>query len=297
MRGPRGSLEHGPIGGGPHPGPAGAAVRAMRGEFEQARALYAGARAKLEDLRAGFAAARTSIGSARVEMLAGNLPAAEVELRRDHDALTAMGERNFLFTVAGQLARVVLAQGHVDEAERLASMVRAEAPAGDADAQVLWRSVMARVLADRADFGRGDRYGRGGRHATPRERRTDRPRGSVVGPRRCPGHWQDGSRRRPRRSRKPCSCQSGRATSSPQDACKRVTPRLWRRDAEPGRSIRPGRALEVADLAVLVQPDGHFGVTAGEVARTEAGDLRPSLGALVSIVSPAIGLPLESKRG
>ncbi len=129
-----------------------AQLRAMRGDFEQARALYVGARAKLEDLRAGIAAARTSIGSARVEMLAGDLPVAEAELRRDHDALTAMGERNFLFTVTGQLARVVLAQGHAAEAQQLASMVRAEAPAGDADAQVLWRSVLARVLADRSAF-------------------------------------------------------------------------------------------------------------------------------------------------
>ncbi len=129
-----------------------AQLRAMRGEFEPARSLYAGARAKLEDLRAGIAATQTSIGAARVEVLAGNLAIAEAELRRDHDALTAMGERNFLFTVAGQLARVVMAQGHADEAERLASMVRAEAPGGDSDAQVLWRSVIARVIAGRSKF-------------------------------------------------------------------------------------------------------------------------------------------------
>ena len=123
---------------------------AMRGEFDRARELYTRARPRLEDLRAGIQAARTSIGSSRVELLAGDLAAAESELRRDYEALTAMGERNFLFTVGGLLARALLAQGRTDEAEELGAIVRDEAPPGDSDAQALWRSVMARVLARRS---------------------------------------------------------------------------------------------------------------------------------------------------
>ena len=126
-----------------------AQLEAMRGDFERARERYTGARSRLDDLQAGIAAARTSIASSRVETLAEDLPAAEAELRHGFDALVGLGERNFLFTVAGLLARVLVAQGRLDEAETIAAMVRDEGPADDADAQALWRQAMARILAHR----------------------------------------------------------------------------------------------------------------------------------------------------
>jgi tetratricopeptide (TPR) repeat protein len=130
-----------------------AQLYAMRGEFARARELYAGTRAKLKDLDAGFAAARTSIGSSRVEFLAGDYATAERELRADYEALSGMGEGNFLFTVGGLLGRAVLAQGRDSEAEALAAGVRDTAPSDDTDAQALWRLVMAGVLARRSDPG------------------------------------------------------------------------------------------------------------------------------------------------
>jgi tetratricopeptide (TPR) repeat protein len=128
-----------------------AQLYAMRGAFERARQLSAGVRAKLEDLHAGLAAVRTSLEISRVESLAGDHAAAERELRHDYDALTAIGERYSLYTVAGLLARAVYAQGRLEEAEALAQVVKDGAASDDSDAQALWRSMMARVLAARGD--------------------------------------------------------------------------------------------------------------------------------------------------
>jgi class 3 adenylate cyclase/tetratricopeptide (TPR) repeat protein len=128
-----------------------AQLYAMRGEFDRARELYRGSRERLEDVRAGIAAARTSIDSSLVEMLAGDPAAAERELRLDRQALTALGESFYRFTVEGLLARAVLAQGRVEEAAGIIAGVRDGAAADDLDAQALWRSVFARVLAASGD--------------------------------------------------------------------------------------------------------------------------------------------------
>ncbi len=128
-----------------------AQLYAMQGQFERARDTYSGARERLEDMSAGIAAARTSIATSRVEALAGDHAAAERELRRDYDSLMALGEKNYLYTVGGLLARAVFAQGRLSEAEALALTVRAGAAPDDADAQALWRSVIARVFASRSE--------------------------------------------------------------------------------------------------------------------------------------------------
>ena len=50
-------------------------------------------------------------------MLAGDLEAAEAELRRDFDALERMGETNYISTTAAFLAEVLYRQGDLDGAE------------------------------------------------------------------------------------------------------------------------------------------------------------------------------------
>ena len=94
-------------------------LRAMQGDFAAARDLYTRARLMLEELGRSVVAASTSQQSCRVEMLAGDPAAAERELRRDFDELEEMGERYFLSTAAGELARAVYAQGRYAEAEEL----------------------------------------------------------------------------------------------------------------------------------------------------------------------------------
>jgi len=121
----------------------------MRGDFDEARRCYTEARATLEDLGRTVVAASTSLASYGVEMLAGDPGAAERELRRDYAALTELGEKYFLSTVAGELARVLYAQGRYEDADAMSS--RAEELAGDDDiaSQALWRSARAKVLARR----------------------------------------------------------------------------------------------------------------------------------------------------
>jgi len=124
---------------------------AMQGQFERARALYAGARSTLQDLGAGVLASSTSIDSSRVEMLAGDFPAAERELRRDYEALDAIGERYLLSTVAGLLARTIEAQDRHEEAEAINKRVEEIAAPDDPVEQATWRAIAARILARRLE--------------------------------------------------------------------------------------------------------------------------------------------------
>ena len=94
-------------------------LEAMRGRFDEARALYQASRATLDDLGWRFDAALTSaIASGPVELIAGDLVAAERELRRDYEALSAMGERNYISTTKAFLAEALYRQGRDEEALR-----------------------------------------------------------------------------------------------------------------------------------------------------------------------------------
>jgi hypothetical protein len=105
----------------------------------------------LEDLGSGPGSASVSLDSGRVEMLAGDLPAAERELRRDFDALSEMGEKFLRSTVGGLLARVVGLQGRHQEAIELSRSVEEIAADDDVDAQALWRGARARAMANLGD--------------------------------------------------------------------------------------------------------------------------------------------------
>jgi class 3 adenylate cyclase/tetratricopeptide (TPR) repeat protein len=126
-----------------------AQLSAMNGEFEPARALYRQGRATLRDLGRGVIAAQTGVDVARVELLAGDLAAAERELRADCDFLVKAGESYVLSTVAAVFARVQREQGRDDEALALSKTAEQAAAEDDVDAQVQWRSVRAPILARR----------------------------------------------------------------------------------------------------------------------------------------------------
>jgi predicted ATPase/class 3 adenylate cyclase len=126
-----------------------AQLRAMQGEFEQARELVRAARTVLNDLGVIVLAAATAIDSARVELLAGDLVTAEQELRRADETLTTLGEKYLLPPLAAVLAQVVFSQGRVDEAEEITRRAEEISDADDVEPQALWRSVRAKVLAGR----------------------------------------------------------------------------------------------------------------------------------------------------
>jgi class 3 adenylate cyclase/tetratricopeptide (TPR) repeat protein len=121
---------------------------AMRGDFSRARESSQRARTLLDDLGRNVLAASVSLESHAVELLAGDVPAAEAELRRDYEILQAMGEKFLSSTIAGLLARTAFAQGRVEEARELSELAEAAAAEDDPQSQALWRSVRANVLAE-----------------------------------------------------------------------------------------------------------------------------------------------------
>ena len=124
-----------------------AQLEAMRGNFEVARVRYRRGRALLEEFGYRFFAALISLDSALIEMLAGDLQAAERELRGDYHALEQMGERNYISTTAGMLAEVLYRQGRYRESSELAGVCRELASSDDVASQFLWRCVQAKLLA------------------------------------------------------------------------------------------------------------------------------------------------------
>ena len=73
--------------------------------------------------------------------------AAEREVRPDCEMLEAMGETFFLSTMAASLARAVREQGRDDDALALTQLAERTAADDDIDAQVLWRSMRAPIMA------------------------------------------------------------------------------------------------------------------------------------------------------
>jgi len=95
-------------------------------------------------------------------MLAGDLDAAERELRAGCEALESLGETSTLSTSAALLARTLELQGQLDEAERFTILSEQTASADDLASQTTWRGVRARVLARQGDLEQAERLAREG---------------------------------------------------------------------------------------------------------------------------------------
>ena len=133
-----------------------ASLQGMSGSLDEARALLGRGRAMLEDLGLDIEGALVAIEAWRVEMLADDPVAAEHELRRAYDSLSAVGEKFILSTAAGLLGQMQYAFGRVDEAEQLGLETKALATEDDVDAQSLWRCVLSKVAARRGELDRGE---------------------------------------------------------------------------------------------------------------------------------------------
>jgi class 3 adenylate cyclase/tetratricopeptide (TPR) repeat protein len=137
-----------------------AGLKAMRGDFAEARALVAKARSIYKDLGLRLAVAGLTQVVGPLEILAGDLDAAHRELRDGFDILEPVGSRGYQ---AALLAHVLYLQGESDQASHYAQVAEDEAADDNIAAQVLWRSVRARLegepdlaheavaLADRTD--------------------------------------------------------------------------------------------------------------------------------------------------
>ncbi|MFL5968874.1 MAG: ATP-binding protein [Gaiellaceae bacterium] len=124
---------------------------AMSGDFATGRRLYQDAWASFDELGATLLAARTSLQSAAVELLAGDVVAAERELRRDYDTLEQWGEQYLRPTVAANLALLLCRQGRFEEAAEFARVAEEIAADDDVESQALWRSAKALILARDGD--------------------------------------------------------------------------------------------------------------------------------------------------
>jgi DNA-binding SARP family transcriptional activator len=121
-------------------------LRAMEGAFDEARTLVAENHAIIEELGLPQTAAADLIAVADVELLAGDLEAAERILREACDRLGKVQDRFSAVNAAWRLALVVLAAGRVDEAEALIER------AGDVDAGNLvraWRGTLGATVQAR----------------------------------------------------------------------------------------------------------------------------------------------------
>jgi class 3 adenylate cyclase/tetratricopeptide (TPR) repeat protein len=133
-----------------------AGLRAMQGDFGEARRLWSEAEAIYDDLGLRLRRVVRSLVSAEIESLAGNIDGAVVILRASYEAAKEMEARSVSGTIAAFLADAFCEQGDYAEAEHFSDVTEREAASDDLVTQVLWRSSRARVLARRGDGTRAD---------------------------------------------------------------------------------------------------------------------------------------------
>jgi class 3 adenylate cyclase len=125
-----------------------AALHAMQGDFDTARSLLREANVVLGELGRLYTVALVQF-DAMVELLAGQPAAAEAQLRAAYERLDEMGEKALLASTAAMLAQAVYAQHRFEEAERLSEASQDATATDDLTAQVEWRGVAAKLLAQR----------------------------------------------------------------------------------------------------------------------------------------------------
>ena len=132
---------------------------AMDGEFGRAHAAFEESERLFEEMgNTVHSAARDR--EADAAMLEGDELRAERLLRESIERLEAMGDRLHLPVILGLLARALLAQGRVDEADALTSTTEQLAAHYDVSAQVSSRATRARILAQRGEAEEAQRIAR-----------------------------------------------------------------------------------------------------------------------------------------
>ena len=130
------------------------ADRAAAPAPRRSRAIY-------EELGMSFALAARAVIPAGIELMAGDLEAAEHALRGTRPARGDRRERAPLHD-RGHPRQVLYEQGRDDEAESFARASERAAAEEDLGSQVLWRSALAKVLARRDGAATRATGGRGG---------------------------------------------------------------------------------------------------------------------------------------
>ena len=117
-------------------------VDSRLGDFELARERLARSKEICRDLGIAYGLAEAGMAGGELELTAGDLPAAERELREAIDVAVGMGAAHYMALYRVRLARVLNEQGRHDEAgevlDQAAELYAHTAP---------WKSNRARVLA------------------------------------------------------------------------------------------------------------------------------------------------------
>jgi class 3 adenylate cyclase/tetratricopeptide (TPR) repeat protein len=133
---------------------------AMSGRFAEARQLWREGVEMLEELGLPILVAGCSEERFDIELLAGDLAAAEAELRKACDVLQQLGEKGFLSTRAACLAYVLCLQNRFDEAEPFVDLAIEAASADDLGTLVYAGIARAAVLAGRGAMDDAERHAR-----------------------------------------------------------------------------------------------------------------------------------------
>jgi class 3 adenylate cyclase/tetratricopeptide (TPR) repeat protein len=128
-----------------------AVVLASLKRMDEARELGARSAALLADVGAKIHLAAFN-ARAQIAELAEDWLAAERGWRESVEMLERMGDRGFLSTAASSLARALVEQGLLDEAESAAELSRSAGASDDVVTQCGWRGVQARILAARGEL-------------------------------------------------------------------------------------------------------------------------------------------------
>jgi class 3 adenylate cyclase/tetratricopeptide (TPR) repeat protein len=127
-----------------------AGLRAMQGEFEEARRLRTNARALFEELGLRFRVAARSLEAAEIEALAGQPREAIAILRWGLDELNEMGITSVSSVLAAFLADALAVEGLSDEALRYSRLSEEQAAEIDVVTQVMWRVARSKATGDRS---------------------------------------------------------------------------------------------------------------------------------------------------
>src|SRR5712691_3875164 len=120
-------------------------LEAMRGRFQEARALHARARARSDELGSQTWSVAQAERRWETEMFAGDFVAAERESRWGCEMLEQMGEKGWLSTLAGELAQALCALGRFDEAEEWSRKSEQLGASDDVVTQMIWRQLLRPV--------------------------------------------------------------------------------------------------------------------------------------------------------
>jgi class 3 adenylate cyclase len=123
-----------------------AVLELLRGRPDKARSMLAGARQIVADLGLRHGLMETELFAGIIELMEGDPVAAEPHFRAAVEGLDALGVGADAGQAAALLARSVLAQGRIDEADRYAA--ESERLAGhNLKTAIAWRAVRAEILA------------------------------------------------------------------------------------------------------------------------------------------------------